>query len=76
MCSSGCPGAHFVNQVSLELRGPSASAFRGLGLKACVTRLSVSEYFLLQQHEKEIKQNMNVISKNALCNQTIRSLHV
>jgi hypothetical protein len=31
--SSGCPGAHFVDQVGLELRNPPASASRVLGLK-------------------------------------------
>ena len=35
--SPGCPGAHFVDQVGLELRNPPASASRVLGLKACAT---------------------------------------
>jgi hypothetical protein len=35
--SSGCPGAHFVDQAGLELRNPPASASRVLGLKACAT---------------------------------------
>jgi hypothetical protein len=38
--SSGCPGAHFVDQVGLELRNPPASASRVLGLKACATKAS------------------------------------
>jgi hypothetical protein len=39
LCSSGCPGAHSVDQAGLELRNPpaSASASRVLGLKACAT---------------------------------------
>jgi hypothetical protein len=37
--SPGCPGNHFVDQASLELRNPpaSASASPVLGLKACAT---------------------------------------
>jgi hypothetical protein len=33
----GCPGAHFVDQASLELRNLPASASQVLGLKACAT---------------------------------------
>jgi hypothetical protein len=35
--SPGCPGTHFVDQASLELRNPPASASGVLGLKACAT---------------------------------------
>jgi hypothetical protein len=35
--SPGCPGTHFVDQASLELRNPPASASQVLGLKACAT---------------------------------------
>jgi hypothetical protein len=35
--SPGYPGTHFVDQVSLELRNPPASASQVLGLKACTT---------------------------------------
>jgi hypothetical protein len=35
--SPDCPGTHFVDQASLELRNPPASASRVLGLKACAT---------------------------------------
>jgi hypothetical protein len=35
--SSGCPGAHFVDQAGLELRKPPASASRVLELKVCAT---------------------------------------
>ena len=35
LCSPGCPGAHSVDQTSLELRDPAASASRVLGLKVC-----------------------------------------
>jgi hypothetical protein len=37
LCSSGCPGTHFVDQAGLELRNPPASASGVLGLKACAT---------------------------------------
>jgi hypothetical protein len=37
LCSPGCPGTHFVDQVGLELRNSPASASRVLGLKACAT---------------------------------------
>jgi hypothetical protein len=37
LCSSGCPGTHFVDQVGLEHRNPPASASQVLGLKACAT---------------------------------------
>jgi hypothetical protein len=35
--SSGCPETHSVDQASLELRNPPASASQVLGLKACAT---------------------------------------
>jgi hypothetical protein len=38
VCSSGCPGTHFVDQAGLKLRNLPASASRVLGLKACATR--------------------------------------
>jgi len=37
LCSPGCPGTHFVEQVGLELRNPPASASQVLGLKAYAT---------------------------------------
>jgi hypothetical protein len=37
LCSSSCPGTHFVDQAGLELRNPPASASQVLGLKACAT---------------------------------------
>jgi hypothetical protein len=37
LCSPGCPGAHSVDQASLELRNPPASASKVLGLKVCAT---------------------------------------
>jgi hypothetical protein len=37
--SPGCPGTHFVDQAGLELRNPTASASRVLGIKACATIL-------------------------------------
>jgi hypothetical protein len=35
LCSPGCPGTHSVDQASLELRNPPASASQVLGLKVC-----------------------------------------
>jgi hypothetical protein len=37
LCSSGCPGTHFVEQAGLELRNLPASASQVLGLKVCAT---------------------------------------
>jgi hypothetical protein len=37
LCSLGCPGTHFVDQVGLEFRDPPASASQVLGLKAYAT---------------------------------------
>jgi hypothetical protein len=37
LCSPGCPGTHFVDQVILKLRNLPASASQVLGLKACAT---------------------------------------
>jgi hypothetical protein len=37
LCSPGCPGTQFVDQVSLELRNPPAFASQVLELKACAT---------------------------------------
>jgi hypothetical protein len=36
LCSSGCPGPHFVDQAGLELRNAPASTSQVLGLKVCV----------------------------------------
>ena len=44
LCSPGCPGTHFVDQVGLELRNPPASASRVLGSKVCAT-----DFFFLRQ---------------------------
>jgi hypothetical protein len=44
--SPGCPGTHFVDQASLELRNPPASASQVLGLKACTTTAQPSVLFL------------------------------
>ena len=35
--SPACPGTHFVDQASLELRNAPASASQVLGLKVCAT---------------------------------------
>jgi hypothetical protein len=43
LCSPGCPGAHSVDQVGLELRNPPASASRVLGLKVCATTAQCSK---------------------------------
>jgi hypothetical protein len=43
LCSPGCPGTHFVDQVSLKLRNPPASASRVLGLKVWATTAQQDE---------------------------------
>jgi hypothetical protein len=45
--SPGCPGTHFVDQASLELRNPPASASRVLRLKACTT---MPDFFLISMY--------------------------
>jgi hypothetical protein len=48
LCSPGCPGTHFVDQASLKLRNPPASASRVLGLKAYATTARLNIKFLLE----------------------------
>ena len=45
LCSPGCPGTYFVDQASLELRNPPASASQVLGLKACATTARLRCHF-------------------------------
>jgi hypothetical protein len=45
LCSPGCPGTHFVDQASLELRNLPASASGVLELKVCTT--TPGSYFLI-----------------------------
>jgi hypothetical protein len=47
--SPGCPGTHFVDQTSLELRNPPASASQVLGLKACATTARRGRVFAMGQ---------------------------
>jgi hypothetical protein len=47
LCSSGCPGTHFVDQAGLELRNPPASASQVLGLKVCATTAWLRVPFLI-----------------------------
>jgi hypothetical protein len=46
LCSSGCPGTHFVDQAGLELRNLPGSASQVLGLKACATTTQLVFLFL------------------------------
>ena len=46
LCSSGCPGTHFVDQAGLKLRNLPASASRVLGLKACATTPGLSQFLM------------------------------
>jgi hypothetical protein len=55
LCSPGCPGAHFVDQASLELRNLPASASQVLGLKAYATTPSCK--FLDKHKLSKIKIN-------------------
>jgi hypothetical protein len=50
LCSSGCPGTHFVDQAGLELRNPPAFASQVLGLKACGTTVRLHHFFLKEVH--------------------------
>jgi hypothetical protein len=55
--SSGCAGAHFVDQAGLELRNPPASASQVLGLKACATTPgSYSKLFVCLRKGRERKK--------------------
>jgi hypothetical protein len=47
LCSSGCPGTHFVDQDGLQLRNLPGSASQVLGLKACTTMPCSVFIFLL-----------------------------
>jgi hypothetical protein len=49
LCSSGCPGTHFVDQAGLELK--SASASQVLGLKAYATTLAFFFFFKEESHK-------------------------
>jgi hypothetical protein len=44
LCSTSCPGIHFVHQAGLELRNPPASASQVLGLKVSTTTAQLSIY--------------------------------
>ena len=46
LSSPGCPGAHSVDQIGLELRDPPASASPVLGLKVCTTTTWLFYFFL------------------------------
>jgi hypothetical protein len=48
LCNPGCPGTHSVDQASLKLRNPPASASQVLGLKACTTTTRPDGVFLSQ----------------------------
>jgi hypothetical protein len=59
LCSSGCPGTHFVDQTGLELRNPPASASQVLRSKAWGTTawwLSPLYYLTRKLKEKD-KEN-------------------
>ena len=47
--SSGCPGAHSVDQASLKLRNLPASASQMLGLQACATTAWLKSLFLIAE---------------------------
>jgi hypothetical protein len=59
--SSGCPGAHFVDQAGHELRNLPASASRVLGLKACATTpgLSAEVFMVYNSHACILKEDMH-----------------
>jgi hypothetical protein len=43
--SPGCPGTHFVDKDGLELRNPTASSSRVMGLKVYATTTGLSRNF-------------------------------
>jgi hypothetical protein len=45
LCNPGCPGTPSVNQASLKIKDPPASASRVLGLKICATAPSYKNEF-------------------------------
>jgi hypothetical protein len=53
LCSAGCPGTHSVDQASLELRNPPASASRVLGLKASATIAKLHLSFITLAFKEE-----------------------
>jgi hypothetical protein len=50
VCSPGCPGTHSIDQASLELRNPPASASQILELKVCAT---TSGFFFFLMNDVE-----------------------
>jgi hypothetical protein len=61
LCSSCCPGTHFVDQAGLELRNPPASASQVLGLKACATTAKFRYVFY-----HEIAMNLRELRRNIM----------
>jgi hypothetical protein len=53
-CSPGCPGTHFVDQASLELRDLPASASQVLGLQACATTGRHPQHLLSAQEWEQL----------------------
>jgi hypothetical protein len=49
LCSPGCPGTHTLDQASLELRDPPASASHVLGLKACITTTWLLNFIFIEE---------------------------
>jgi hypothetical protein len=59
---AGYLGTHSVDQASLELRNPSASASRVLGLKACATTPSGGRLLILLKLPTEITEILYIDS--------------
>jgi hypothetical protein len=66
LCSSGCPGTHFVDQAGLELRNLPASASPVLGLKACTTTPGLNDFFKFWFFETSLSEK-NKSANNVKC---------
>jgi hypothetical protein len=72
LCSSGCPGTHFVDQAGLKLRNLPASASQVLGLKVCAT--TARPDFLLKKYLEINTRNKKASSAN--CAGHVEYMHV
>ena len=66
--SPGCPGTHFVDQASLELRNPPVSASQVLGLKDCAITARL-------QHALNDKKKTNKLWINGTFLNVIKALY-
>ena len=60
LCSSGCPGTHYVDKADLELRNSPASASQVLGLKMCASTPNRIDH-LLSERALEIHHFLSLL---------------